>query len=425
MNDRIPLLHDQRGSVMIISLLVLLVLTAVGLGYVLQSKTETQIAGNDTRWSQSLFVAEAGIAEGLGRMSTESDTASYIGEAGTTVTPGWGKYIVQSTGDSGGDINRGALAADGLDNDLDGTVDESGESYPETVTLQSNSNAIAYPWVRVEYVLDAATGQVMRFGDHDGDVTTPQQFNLVAGAPVIRIRAQGSQGTASRQVEIEAVKPGIDLVHAAIYSEDDNFKFNGTQFLVSGVDHDPSTWGTVPGAADVPGISTTMDPANIEGALRTNQQNNVEGQGAEPSVTTAPIDIDMQEMFDKYGAQATIVSPGGTLSNITWGDLDHYEIARVDGDMHVSGTMVGGGMLLVQGDFTCTGQFTWYGLVVVLGDISFSGGGAGVHIFGSVMVQGGVTSQVVGGNADIFYSSDALNRLSNLSRYQTVSWLEL
>jgi hypothetical protein len=38
------------------------------------------------------------------------------------------------------------------------------------------------------------------------------------------------------------------------------------------------------------------------------------------------------------------------------------------------------------------GQFTWYGLVLVLGDITFTGG-SGIHIWGCVLTQGGMTSR--------------------------------
>ena len=408
---------------MVIAVLLMMVLSAVGIGYVLQAKTETQISANDMRWSQSMFSAEAGVAEAVSRMRDPDDLANYIGEPEGTVTPGWTVYMVDQLGSSADDPNIGLFATDGMDNNGDGDVDEEDEVPPEVMTQQVGDNAIDYPWVRVEYVTQG--GQPLRFGDHDLDVTTPQQYNFVAGEPVIRVTAEGHRGSAQRQIQVEAVKPAIDLVNAAIYAEDDDFKFNGTQFLVSGVDYDPLTGDPVPGGAEVPGIATTMDPDNISGALRPNQRNNIEGEGAEPSVTTSPVDIDLEALVETYGALADRVVPASTVSNVSWGTFDDYQITLVEGDLHGSGGLSGGGILLIEGDFTCTGQMLWYGLVVVLGDITFSGGGAGIHIFGSVLVQGGIDNQTVGGNADIFYSSEALGRLSGLSRYQATSWIEL
>jgi hypothetical protein len=415
--------EDERGSAMVISLLVLLLLTTVGLAYVTSAKTETQITGNTMRWSQALFNAEAGISEAMARMNTSTDSTNYIGEPLNSETPGWGVYLVNQNGAAIEDPDYAEAGSDGRDNDGDGSIDEADESYPEVITKQSGANQIPYPWVKVHYVTNA-TGDIVRFGDHDSDVTTAQTFNLVEGAPVIRIRSQGDRGTALRRIDVEAVKAEFNIVHAALYAETDDFQFNGVAFEISGADHDPITESEIPGAGEVPGIVTTEDPAEIADELQGNQTNNVEGEGAEPSVAGSPVDLDLQGMYDLYGPQATIIRGTTTVSNETWGGWDEYVIARVDGDLHVSGSLVGGGILLIQGDLDCTGQFTWYGMVLVLGDIQFSGGGAGIHIYGTTLVQGHFDTQVVGGNADIWYSSEALNRLNALQRYQIVSWNE-
>ena len=55
----------------------------------------------------------------------------------------------------------------------------------------------------------------------------------------------------------------------------------------------------------------------------------------------------------------------------------------------------------------------------------FTGGGAGIHIYGSVLVQGGIDDQTVSGQADVFYSSMALDRMTGLGDYQTYSWREM
>ena len=67
--------------VMVISLLVLLVLTMVGTLFLATSNTETQISGHDMRATQALFNAEAGYAEALARMSDQTDSTNYIGQA--------------------------------------------------------------------------------------------------------------------------------------------------------------------------------------------------------------------------------------------------------------------------------------------------------------------------------------------------------
>jgi hypothetical protein len=403
---------------------VLLVLTMVGTMFMVQTKTETQIAGHDMRHTQALYNAEAGSAEILARMSS-SDHPSYIGQAvNAAIEPGWGRYVVLANGNAVEDPNYSATETDGLDNDSDLVADEDGEHYPEVLTDQAGQSDINYPWAKLRYKLNGA-GQPLLFGDHDSNPNTPFEANLVNGAPIIIVTGSGTQGASARTVEVEAIKPPFTTVNTALYLETDDTKFNGTQFLVSGRDWDPVTGLPVVGGTEVPGIMTVGDPAEIINELGGNQTNNVEGSGAEPSVASSPIDLDLPAMAQQYASMAESTVPGGNYSNETWGGVDDYTIVHVTGDMHVSGHMTGGGVLIVDNDFDCTGQFTWYGLVLVLGDVRFSGGGAGIHIWGSVLGNG-FDQQTVGGNADILYSSSALNRLTyEFAHYVVASWNEI
>ena len=411
----------ERGSALIISLLALLCLTLIGGLFVANTKTETQIAGHELRASQALYNAEAGCAETLARMSSRDST--YIGEPGQPWTAGWGRYIVLADGNSSGDPDLDMTFGDGLDNDADGDVDEDDEAYPEVATAQVTSD-VSYPWVRVNYKLNGAN-QVLLFGDHDSNPGTPAEVNLNRGFPIIIATAQGTQGSSQRRIEVEAVKPPFSIPAAATYSEDDDFTFNGTQFLISGRDWDPVTGLPIAGNPEVPGIITTGNSANLADGLSGQQQNNVEGSGGEPSVRPSPTDIDLQAMADQYIPDAEFVVGGGTVTDPQWGTLDDYTIVHVTGDLHLSGDAVGGGVLIIDGDVDCTGTFTWYGIVIVLGDMRFSGGGGEKHIYGSLLVQGGVQDQTVSGQADILYSTIALDRLTALGRYTTFSWREL
>lgn len=421
MNER-SLRHGERGSAMVIALMTLVLLTMVGTLFLAQTKTETQIAGHDMRATQALFNAEAGYGEALARMSDTGDP-DYIGEPSGTVTPGWGRYLVLANGNSDQDPDHNLAESDSLDNDGNGTVDESGEAYPEVATAQGGE-PIDYPWVNVRYKLNA-TNQVILYGDHDDNLVTPPRFNLVHGYPVIIVTAEGERGSAARRVEVEAIKQPFELVQSALYSESDDFKFNGTQFKVSGQDWDPVTGNVVAGNPEVPGILTTGDPNNITNALSGQQTNNVEGLGGEPSATSTNVDMDLQAIADTYSPLAEYVVPAGTYDDVAWGSLDDYTVVHCTGDLHLSGNVSGGGILIVDGDMTVSGSFTWYGLCIVLGDVTFTGGGAGIHLYGSTLIQGSSNDQTVSGNADVLYSSEALNRLTALSPYMVANWREL
>jgi hypothetical protein len=408
---------------MVVSLMVLTLLSMLGTLFIMETKTETQIAGHEMRATQALYNAEAGYAEVLARMSDVADS-SYIGEPVGTVTPGWGRYLVLQGGASVDDPDRGATWADGLDNDGDGLIDEAGEVYGEIPSKQSGTDDINYPWVSVRYKLDGAN-QAILFGDHDNDVTTAPIYNTASGFPVIVVTANGLQGTADRTIEVEAVKTPFEIIQTALYAESDDFTFNGTPWFISGADWDPVTEAPIVGNSEVPGITTTGDPNVIDGSLTVNQQNNVEGEGGTPSTDSATADMDLELMRDTYAPTADYVFPGNTnIANASYGGYDDYKVVHCTGDLHISGSVSGGGLLIVDGDLDVTGGFTWYGLVIILGDFRFAGGGSAVSLYGSLLA-GGSGIQIVGGNVDVMYSSAALARLQALTPYQVFNWREL
>lgn len=419
----------EAGSALVGVLLVLLMLTALGMVFVALTRTDTEIAGHANRATQAEFQAEAGSGEALARMSLPTTNANYCGQDlnAAAPTPGWGRYIVLANDNSALDPNFAVAAHDSLDNDADGSIDEGDEAYPEIATVQTGNDQVNYPWVNVRYLLDSHR-HVMLYGDADNNPATPPILNLTTGMPAIVVSAQGQRGSAEKIIQMTAVRSPVTTPRAAIYAESDDFKFNGTQFLVSGKDWDPATGDTIPGMPLVPGIETTRTPSNITDALHGNQTNNIEGYGAEPAVCNAPYDYDLPGLMDTYAPMADIVMAGGTISNGSapaWGGYDEYHIVHVTSDLHISGSATGGGILLLEGNLVVSGSFTWYGLIINLGTIDFTGGGAGTHIYGSVMTSGGISQNVVGGQADIKYSSKALARLAGLNPYRPLSWTDL
>jgi PilX N-terminal len=422
--------NPEAGNTLVVVLLVLFLLTSLGISYVAVTKGDKQIAGNQMISSQAFENAEAGISEVLYRMSDPTAGSTiYLGETGG-YTPGWGRYVVTDPGNSGLDPDYDATISDGLDNDGDAAVDEASERYPEKGSKQNSgmalSNKLDYPWVKVRYKLNGAN-QIVRFGDHDNDATTPPRENLVRGIPKIIVTAAGRRSAANKIVTVEAIKWPLPPVPGSVYTEG-NMGFAGAAFIIDGRDHYATApWDTIPGAPPIAGISTPNDPANISSELNGQQSNNVLGEGGEPSVLSSPVNIDIQALATGFSQMADITLVGNQTnpSSADWGTVDDMKIVRIQGDLDISGNMSGSGVLIIEGDFKMGGTINWNGIVICLGDTDVLGGGSDKNIVGALVVQGDLAdNSAINGNIKVLYSSEMIAKLNALTRYEVSSWID-
>jgi hypothetical protein len=411
---------------MVIALLVLMVMTSVGVAYVAVTKSEKQIAGNSMRSTQAMYAAEAGIAEGLHRMAFPAESTNYIGPAGLP-TAGWGKYIVLAAGASLLDTNGPALASDGLDNDGDTFVDESGERYPEVLTKQTiSADALRYPFVRVEYKTQG--NQLLRYGDADDDPTTPPTENLVKGAPMLQITASGRTGNAAKTLEAEAVRFPLVDVAGAVWAGGP-MGFNGNSFLIDGHDHGATApHDTVPGAPPVPAIITQGPTSDAD--LSGNQLDNVTGEGGDGSVQHSTFKYDFVTLWNQLSGMCDFKDAGPLTygsSTPTHGTLADPKVTIVDGGLTINGTWQGAGILMVNGNLAMGGGCMFKGIVIATGDIKLTGGGPAdvARIVGGIIYQGSlINGSNTAGSGRVFYSSEAINSALTLNRYSLAWWRE-
>lgn len=416
----------DSGNAMVAALLVLMVMTSLGVAYVAVTKSEKQIAGNAMTASQAMYAAEAGIAEGLHRMAFPAESLNYIGPPGLPYA-GWGRYIVLANGASLLDPNRAALASDGLNNDGDLFVDESGEAYPEVLTKQTlNASALLYPYVRVEYKLQGT--QLVRFGDHDDNPATPPAENLENGAPVLRITASGRRGNAAKTLEAEAVRFPLISAKGPLWIGGP-MGFNGNAFLIDGRDHYAAAPNdTIPGAAPAPAVLT--EGAVSDASLSTNQQDNVLGEGGENSVQHSNYTYDFNQIWTQLNGMADYKVTGPVTfgsSTPSYGSYSNPKVTVVNGNLSINGTWTGGGILMVNGNLAMGGGCQFKGIVVATGDLTMTGGGPAdvARIIGAVIYQGTmVNASSFGGSGRIWYSSEAINSALNVNRYTLAWWRE-
>ena len=418
----------RTGNIVVMVVLVLFLLTSLGISYVALTGGDRQGADDPAAGTQAFENAQAGISEVLARMSVPG-REQYIGQPPGSYSPGWGRYVVNHPGSSSLDPQHDVPATDGLDNDGDGAVDEAGEHYPETGSRQISLvgvNRLNYPWVKVRYKLNAAN-EVILFGDHDDDPSTPPRENLVQGVPKIIVTAAGSSGHSTRIVTVEAVKWPLPPVLAAVYSEG-TMSFRGAAFQIDGHDHGiESPSEPIAGAASLPGIASPNDPNAISAELVGPRAQRVRGGGVAPSVASSGMNLDLQAMGEAWSRIADVTLPGDQRDpdSGSWGSIENLKIVNVEGNLSVSDSLSGAGVLLVQGNLDWGGQARWSGMIICLGDAKIHGGGAGPTIVGSLLIQGTPTGRSeVSEGTKILYSSAMIRRLAGLTGYEVSSWID-
>ena len=411
----------DQGNAMVVALLVLMILSAAAVAYVAVTKSEKQISSNSAIATGAFYTAEAGLTEGLYRMSYPADTVNYIGPA--TPVAGWGEYIVMSNGASAQDPYGAAIASDGLDNDGDGQIDEAGERYPETPSKQTGGSTLQYPYVRVEYKTQG--GQLVRFGDADQNPSTPPQENFTYGEPVLKVSAAGTNGGSRKVIEAEAVRFPLLNVNAAIWAGGP-LNFNGNAFLLDGHDHDADApFDTIAGAPPVKAVLTKGPPSDAPYTLQ--QQDNVIGQGGGGSVAQSSFTYDFNALWASLSAASDQSFMGPTsLSSASpsVGTLDDPKVMTVSGDLTIQGTWQGAGILMVNGNLNMGGGAMYKGIVIATGDVRLAGGGPAdvARILGGVIYQGSlINASTQGGSARVFWSTEAVMTALSMGKY-TLSW---
>lgn len=372
---------SREGNVLILALLLMTLLAALASAQFAVVQKNVQASSFFLSYSDLHKYAESGISLALHDLNYDlSGNAGNIGTATWTSVNDVGRDGIPATGDSG--------EGDGF-----ATVGEP-NAFPVTIGA-----------------VDQRIGLLV----HVDGTAFPNMYRVTASAT-------SADGTAKIETYVEKTIATLPKVAAVFVDPAVALDLKGNKFTIDGNDHNPD--GTpgpepaVPGIATLPGDPLGSNQAMLLAQIPALNYDQVLGAGGMPSLGEAP-DVYIDQIFEGFLGRVDNELDPATYTDPAIGEYttDDFQVTHTQGDLHFSGKGEGAGVLLVDGSLFVSGQFTFYGLIIVRGDIVLTGGGAGIHVFGSTMVGESITAVdvdpevTVSGNADIFYSSTVLRRI--------------
>ena len=377
-------LREEKGIALVLSMVLLLVVTLIGINALNTSTYDIRISANERASVQAFYVAEAGINEFMGRFRNGATNEIVDGDPSN---PNWRILLAKYPGQGAtriGYASGGSNSIPSLQNQLDFGVE-------------------------VRHKVDAAN-QVVRSG----------------GVPVYILKSYGATADGGNKVlEVELVKgPDYDPP-AAVYSEMP-VHIHGSSTYIDGND------GC--GTTNKPGITTTT--ATTPPIAETG---NPSVNGSPPKVTQTstppPIKLALKEMVNylkgdanfkyNYSGDQTLTgysdSWGTPLSDdttvpITYTGPMNIVYFNMNGDktIKLTGGSRGAGILLVEGNLEIDGGLTWYGIILATGAVAYTGSGQ-KNVTGGVMAGENATTGIeIDENTGILYCSAVSRKLKDV-----------
>jgi Tfp pilus assembly protein PilX len=431
---------SEQGIALVLSLIVLLSLSALVLAFLAMSAFEPQISQNLVDTTNARMLADSGIELAYNTLVNTPNWSTVLAGATAAACVGGNPGIV---------LGAGARPLPGL-SPVYGTF---------TVRIR-NDCQLADP---------AMTGVV---------VEPASNFTNDTNNRVV-IESIGSRNNAAHTITAVIRRAVIPNPRAALGFPGVQANVSGPSFVIDGRD---TRLSDVPGlptgtAPAVFGIAvSTLFPAQvslIQAALASNQPNEVYGQNPSgpgtvqgDAAVTTDAGLTSQMVIDfansVKGTADVIITSSATnplaISDIgatcatnvndagCWGTDAHPRIVYVKGDLAslderltalaISGNSAGTGILIVEnGTLAITGNFQWHGPVIMTGNnvgIQYRGGGDQLILGGTIVNElhnaAGTNLQGdPGGTARMVYSKEAIDLVANgLQRRMTIvyGWRE-
>ena len=405
--------NNERGIALVISMLILLVMSLLGLVLMAGASLNRSLAGNDQRMRQALNIAEAGVGEAQARISNQEVVMD-------PADPNAACQVFNTV--------AGTVPVTGADTTALATGQPVG-SYLNYTTATLGPDVLTIGWKK-----NTAGNAVMKY-----DASKTPAIQTVSGSPIYTITSTGRVGVARRTIVSEVMaKPYVVLAKGAFTANMDITSLGGA--VICGYDHSVNSQindgikgrlGALPNycQGDETGIVANSKPGVWCGATLTSggsagifgNPDSLGNQGKN-NFYTGPWDMFGLSQADFWG----LVGPPVDPSQVT----NYNGILYVDNDAVTQNQSCalgpngvnGEGLLYVDGDLSLNSNFSYKGLIYVEGDIKVNGN---AWILGGIVCRG-KTNIKVNGNMTVLYSGDAITQELQKygSQFVTLSWRE-
>ena len=412
MNAR-PVERSERGIALVISMLILLVMSLLGLVLMAGASLNRSLVGNDQRMRQALNIAEAGVGEAQARISNQEVVMD-------PADPNAACQVFNTV--------AGSVPVTGADTTALPTGQPAG-AYLNYSTAVLSPDVLTIGWKK-----NAAGNTVMKY-----DGSKNPAIQTVSGSPIYTITSTGRVGVARRTIVSEVMaKPYTVLAKGAFTANMDIVDLGNA--VICGYDHNATTpindgnkgrIGPKPnycqfdetgiGANNRPGVWCGATLA-ASGASNTFGNPDTLGNQGTNNFYTGPWDVFGLSQADFWG----LVGPPVDPSQVT----NYKGILYVDNDIVTQNQSCtlgpngvdGEGLLYVDGDLHINSNFSYKGLIYVEGDITVNGN---AWVLGGIVCRG-KTKVKLNGGMTLLYSGDAITQMLQKygSEFVTLSWRE-
>ncbi|HEY6196339.1 MAG TPA: pilus assembly PilX N-terminal domain-containing protein [Candidatus Eisenbacteria bacterium] len=407
---------NERGFALVVSMLILLVMTLLGLVLMTGAVLNRSLAGSDQRMRQSLNIAEAGVGEAEARIAHQEtlmplNDPNAVCQVFNTVAGS----VPVLTGDST------ALA-----------TGQAAGSFLNYSTPTRGPDVLTITWKK-----DPTGTKVMRY-----DATANPTLNTLSGIPVYTITSTGRVGNARRTVVAEVIqKPFTANVKAALAANIPigalgNSVVCGYDHLITTPNNDGHKGRTNPAPIPpndpdycqdnedvskppLPAIwsSGTVDPSNNADCFGAGVPAYVQNQ---TGFYSGPWDAFGMSQSDFWGFVGAPTASPPNYNGVYY--VDNNGVTQ-DKSADVKLTSVTGeGFLYIDGNLHISSNFSYVGLLYIEGDFDINGN---AWVLGGIIVNG-VTNIKANGGMTLLYSGDAINQsvTKYAGQFVTLNWRE-